>query len=325
MTRSRADRSAPTASTVLHGVLRTRLGDLLVACVLYSSHQIGEAMVPVVIGATISGAVAGGDPGMLLFWLVALAADMAALSASYRFGARASARAKQRSAHALRMRVVRSALEVPPEKAPAPGELLTRASSDADRVGAFVGIVAGSLAAAAALVFAVAVLVATSPVLGVVIVLGTVAVLVLNAAIAGGVARRSAAEQAAAGEAAMLAEDLVRGLRVITGLGVGTTAAVRYRDASVRATRSALRAVDAQAVRRAATVLTGGAYLLVIVGVAGWLAVDGSLSLGALVAALGLAQFLAGPLQTLAGLPAAAARAHAKEHFGAEAGQFAAK
>jgi putative ABC transport system ATP-binding protein len=303
--------AAPTPGSVLRGALRSRSGDLLLACLCYSAHQVGEALVPVVIGAAISGAVAGGDPRMLVLWLVVLAADMTALSLSYRFGARASARAKQRSAHALRMRVVTAVLEGRERAARAPGELLTRAASDCDRVGAFVGIVAASLAAAVALIFATVVLVVTSPLLGAVILVGTPAVLGVNAWIARGVARRSADEQDAAGVAASLTEDLVRGLRVVKGLGAGATAVSRYRAASARATDRAVRSVDAQSLRRGATAVTSGVYLLAIVGTGGWLALSGALSLGGLVAALGLAQFLVGPLQTLAGLPAAAARARA--------------
>ncbi|MBB2966415.1 ABC transporter transmembrane domain-containing protein [Leifsonia aquatica] len=291
----------------------SRRRDMALACLLYSTHQMGEALVPVVIGATVSGAIAGGTPLELGFWLAVLAADFALLSSSYRFGARASARAKQHAGHALRMRVVESILDARPGAVDehAPGELLTRASSDADRVGGFVGVIASALAAAVALVAAAVVLLASSPLLGLVIVIGTVAVLVANAAIARGVEARSGDEQREAGRAAVLAEDLVRGLRVVKGLAAETTASRRYTDASRSATGAATRAVRAHSLRDGVTVMTTGLYLLLVVGVGGWLALSGALSLGGLIASLGLAQFLAGPLQTLAAVPAAAARARA--------------
>ena len=91
-----------------------RRTDLALACLLYSTHQVGEALVPVVIGATVSGAIDGGTPLDLGFWLAVLAADFVLLSFSYRFGARASARAKQHAGHALRMRVVASVLGARP-------------------------------------------------------------------------------------------------------------------------------------------------------------------------------------------------------------------
>jgi len=290
-----------------------RRTDLALACLLYSTHQVGEALVPVVIGATVSGAIDGGTPLDLGFWLAVLAADFVLLSFSYRFGARASARAKQHAGHALRMRVVSRVLGSRPGATDehAPGELLTRASSDADRVGGFVGVIASALAAAVALVAAATVLLLSSPLLGAVIVLGTVAVLAANAAISRGVEARSGDEQREAGRAAVLAEDLVRGLRVVKGLAAETTASRRYTEASRAATGAATRAVRAHSLRDGVTVLTTGLYLLIVVGVGGWLALSGALSLGGLIASLGLAQFLAGPLQTLAAVPASAARARA--------------
>ncbi|OJX77555.1 ABC transporter ATP-binding protein [Leifsonia sp. 71-9] len=291
-----------------------RRTDLALACLLYSTHQVGEALVPVVIGATVSGAIDGGTPLDLGFWLAVLAADFVLLSFSYRFGARASARAKQHAGHALRMRVVASVLGARPGATDehAPGELLTRASSDADRVGGFVGVIASALAAAVALAAAATVLLLSSPLLlGAVIVLGTVAVLAANAAISRGVEARSGDEQREAGRAAVLAEDLVRGLRVVKGLAAETTASRRYTEASRAATGAATRAVRAHSLRDGVTVLTTGLYLLIVVGVGGWLALSGALSLGGLIASLGLAQFLAGPLQTLAAVPASAARARA--------------
>ncbi|UAJ77762.1 ABC transporter ATP-binding protein [Leifsonia sp. ZF2019] len=307
-------RPAPaTGGAVLRRALLDRWSGLARASVLFSGHQVGEALVPVVIGATVSSAIAEGGPEVLVLWLAVLGADFAVLSLSYRFGARASARAEQLAAHGVRMRVVDAVVREQQARGRAwtPGELLVRASSDADRVGAFAGTVASASAALVALVVAVVALLLASPLLGAVIMVGTVAVLLVNAAIARGVARRSAAEQEAAGDAAGLAEDLVRGLRVLAGLSAGAAAVRRFRTASGRATRQAARAVDAQAVRSGATTATTGAYLLLVVGVGGWLALAGVLPLGGLVAALGLARFLAGPLQTLAALPAAAARAHA--------------
>lgn len=275
------------------------------------------------IGATVGGAIDGGTPWELVLWLVVLAAVFVLLSLSYRFGARAAARAKQHVGHDLRLRVVESVLAAPAaDRGPtrttpglaadeAPGELLTRASSDADRVGGLVGVVASALAAVVALVAAATVLLVSSPLLGLVIVAGTVAVLLVNAAVARGVERRSGDEQREAGRAAVLAEDLVRGLRVVKGLAAESAAARRYAVAGRRATAAATAAARAHALRGGVTVATAGAYLLVVVGVGGALALTGALSLGGLIASLGLAQFLAGPLQTLAGVPAAAARARA--------------
>lgn len=296
---------------MLRRAIGARPRDFALACLLYSAHQLGESMVPVLIGAAIGQAVATGSAAALGVWLVLLAADFALLSFSYRFGARASARAKQHAGHALRLAVTERALDPAGGADLAPGELLARASSDADRVGAAVGVLASSVAAVAATVVAIVFLMASSPLLGLLIVAGTLALLGVTSAVSRRLAARSAVEQQAAADATVAAADLVRGLRALAGLGAGRAAAERYRATSRTTTRTAIHAIDAQSTISAVAALLTGLYLMVIAGVGGWLALSGGLGLGRLVSALGLAVFVAGPLQTLTGVPASIARATA--------------
>lgn len=295
--------------SVIRTALSARTGDFAAACLLFSTHQLGESLVPVLVGATIAGAVAQGSAVSLVLWLLVLAADFAVLSFSYRLGARASARAKQQAGHVLRLAVVERALRRDGGADLAPGELLSRASSDADRVGALVGVVASSVAAAVALIAASAFLIAASPLLGCVIVLGALVVVIATSVLSRRVATRAGVEQQATADATLAAADIVRGLRTLAGLGAATTAAERYRATSRRAVRSAEKAVGAEAEIGGIAALLSGVYLTLIAGAGGWLALTGSLGLGSLVSVLGLAVFLTGPLRTLTGLPAAAQRA----------------
>lgn len=294
---------------MLWGALRGRRRDLVLASVLYSTHQLGESMVPVVIGATISQAVAGGSWLSIAIWLAVLAADFAFLSMSYRFGARASMRAKQHVGHQVRMWLTDRVVAPAGGEGYAPGDLLSRASSDASRVGAYAGMLATAIAAAVVLAVSTVVLLTFSLPLGAIIVVGTVVLLAVQNLAARLLQRRSRIEQQQTARATTLAEDMVRGLRVLKGIGIQRNAADEYRKASQSAVHASLHAVSAEASLSSVSALFTGLYLAVIAGVGGWLALTGNLSLGQLVAGLGLARFVIGPMETLSEASADYARA----------------
>ena len=101
------------------------------------SHQVGEAMVPVVVGATIDRAIVTGDAGALAQWLGVLVVTFAVLSFSYRFGDRFLERASETAAHDLRLALTRRILH--PRGGAGEdrlsGGLLSIATSDAAHVG----------------------------------------------------------------------------------------------------------------------------------------------------------------------------------------------
>ncbi|MFJ3957618.1 ABC transporter transmembrane domain-containing protein [Arthrobacter sp. NPDC090010] len=310
--------SAPPATSraaLLWRTVLSRPRDLAAAAVLYSTHQLGEALVPVIIGATISQAIGPtGTPLSIALWLGVLAADFVFLSFSYRFGARASMRSKQHAAHQARLSlagriVLGSAHRGACGDGFQPGDLLTRASSDANRVGAFAGVVASTIAAVVALIAASVFLFGYSPVLAAVILLGTLALLAVQRLATRLLGRRSAVEQDRQAQATGFAEDIVRGLRVLRGIGAQRAAVARYRGLSQEASTAALSAASAGALPTSLHALFTGLYLSVVAGLGGMLALEGQLSLGALISALGLAQFLAGPLGVLSAAHAAQARA----------------
>jgi putative ABC transport system ATP-binding protein len=281
----------------------------VLACVLGSTHQLGESLVPVIIGAVVGNAVDHGSWGSIGWWLVVLAADFGFLSLSYRFGARASMRAQQGTGHAVRMWLTDRATDPAGGVRQPPGDLLSRASSDADRVGAYAGLLATAVAAVAALAVSVALLLWFSPPLGAIIVIAAAALVTAQRGVGGLLRRRSGVEQQRQARATALAEDLIRGLRVLRGVGAGPPAAAGYVQVSQQGADAAVHAVAAQALLTATGRLFTGAYLAVIAGVGGWLALSGRLGVGPLVAGLGLARFEIGPMQVLSEASAAYARA----------------
>lgn len=305
----RQARDTAPGAQLLWRAMSARRRDLVAASIFYSTHQLGESLVPVIIGAVVGQAIAQEGAGRIVAWLGVLAADFAFLSLSYRFGARASARAEQGSAHAARLWLAERVLRDDGAVALAPGDLVSRAGSDCARIGAFADTLALAISRGAVLLFATVVLMLLSPILGVVILAGTALLLLVQNWISQTLERRSGVEQAQIADATAVAEDLIRGLRVLKGIGATRTAAADYSRLSGNAVSAALSAVSAQSLLNAVAVLLTGLYLAAIAGLGGWLALSGHIGLGALVSALGLAQFVIDPMGTVAGIHTGYARA----------------
>ncbi|WP_428933860.1 ABC transporter transmembrane domain-containing protein [Streptomyces sp. ACT015] len=301
----------PDASprALLWWALRARRRDLALAALFFSTHQLGEALVPVVVGAAVGDAVQDGTPDELAGWLGLLAADFLLLSLSYRFGARAAQRAAQHAEHLARGRLTAAVLRPTGGVRLLPGDLLSRAAGDASRVGACARTLASTVAAVVVLLAATLLLVRISPLLGALVVVGTAALLAAQNRLSGTLRRTSAAEQARQADAAALAEDLVRGLRVLKGIGAERTVAADYARVSRDAVLAARRAASAEAALLSLGTVFTGLYLTAVAAAGGSLALDGRLGLGEFIAALGLARFVIGPMRVVAAARAGYARA----------------
>ncbi|GAA4534214.1 ABC transporter ATP-binding protein [Amycolatopsis samaneae] len=272
------------------------------ASVLAAGHQAGEALVPVVIGVVIDRAVAGGSAWVLLGWLVVLGAVFAVLSTCYRFGARAAEQAAERSAHELRLDLGRRVLHPGggAETGNLAGELVSIGTADARRVGVVDAIIPFGVAAFSGLLVSAVLLLRMSVPLGLLVLLGTPPILVLAHLIGKPLERRSEAEQARSAHASGVATDLVTGLRVLKGIGAETAAVERYRRTSRSSLLATLRAARAQSWHHGALLALTGIFIAVVALVGGNLALDGHLSVGDLVAAVGLAQYLITPFSVFA-------------------------
>ncbi|MBW0101280.1 ABC transporter ATP-binding protein [Pseudonocardia sp. KRD291] len=310
---------APTGAVNRTSVLRTSVrafrGRLIGGTVLLCSHQAGEALVPVLVGVVIDTAIATGDVTALIGWLLVLALDFVWLSYSYRFGARLVLHADLHADARLRLEVARRLLDQRggAEAGRLPGGITSVAVADAKRVAVVNFWVPTGLAALAAVAVAAVSLLRISVPLGLLILLGTPPLLWLVQLVGRPLERRSGAEQERAARAAGTAGDLVSGIRVLKGIGAERAAAERYARTSGTALSATLRATRAEAGFLGTVELANGLFLAVIAFVGGGLALSGSITVGGLVAAVGLAQFLVGPLQTtgLAGARLAQARASA--------------
>jgi ABC-type multidrug transport system fused ATPase/permease subunit len=296
------------ARSVKGQIRRVAVGSAL-GCV----HQLGEALVPVLIGVVIDQAVAGRNAGRLMLWLGVLAVMYVTLSWSFRLGAKAGERGAEEAAHTLRLAVVGRVLDARggAEDGRLPGELANVATEDAKRVGAVnMALMSGIWAVAGVAVSAVALLLISVP-LGLIVLLGTPVLLWLGHLLSKPLERRSEAEQDRAAHASGVAADLVAGLRVLKGLGAQQAAVERYRRTSRISLAATLRSARAESWQTGLVLALTGGFIALIALVGGRLALNGSLTLGQLVSAVGLALFLLGPLETFAWVNAELAQGRA--------------
>jgi putative ABC transport system ATP-binding protein len=265
------------------------------------THQACEAMVPVVIGVIIDEAVATGSSGALLARLGLLAVLFLVLSTCYRTAARITDGAGEHAAHRIRLDLAAKVLDPRggADTGRLPGALTAVATGDAERVGAVAAALSYGISAVAGLAVSAVVLLRISVPLGLLILLGVPPLLWIGHRISRPLERRSEVEQERAAHASGVAADLVAGLRVLKGIGAEQAAVSRYRRTSQDSLAAALRAARSRAWHDGAILALTGVFIAVIGLVGAHLAMRGAISIGELVAAVGLAQFLLGPFQLL--------------------------
>lgn len=138
--------------------------------------------------------------------------------------------------------------------------------------------------------------------LGVGVLIGVPLIVGLLHALAPWMTRRAAAQQAAIAHTTAMATDLVRGVRVLRGIGAEKHALGRYEQASQQAYGAALAAARWRGMLLGSSEAASGVLLTAVAGIAGLFALDGRITVGEFVTVIGLAQFLAEPVRMLGGV-----------------------
>ncbi|MFJ4222904.1 ABC transporter transmembrane domain-containing protein [Microbacterium sp. NPDC089695] len=287
----------------------------------FCGHQLAEVMVPVAVGVVIDRAIAPGDPVALGWALAFLVAVFAVLICAWQLGDRAGTVVYARGEHALRQGVLGLALHRRTRR-PA-GEVLTISSSDAGQTAGFFWVIAEQAAAATAVLVACITLLTIAWPLAVAVVIGTLVQAFLVHVVSGGLRRRGYEAQKQAARLDAVSTDFATGLRVLGALGGASRATRRYVAESAVAAEAAYRAEKAAAGLTALNLLVSGLAFTGIAMLGGWLALDGAITVGGFVTAMGLAQTIRGPLQSLGYLPAAIASKHGSARRIAEFSQDA--
>lgn len=275
--------------------------------------QLCEALVPVMIGVTIDVGIETGEVGPFLLACAGIVVIFACLSYGYRYGALFLTRALQDESHRLRVEVADKAVQ-PVDDPRLAGEWLSLATADAEKVAELVYQVAFTAASIVTVSLIAVYLARTDVTLALVILFGLPVTLAITQLVTPAIARRTSREQSAIAHVAGIAGDLIAGIRPLKGIGAESTASARYREASRAARHSSIVTARSWGYMTGLTTLVSGLFLALVALLAGTRAIDGELSLGALVAIVGLTQFLAEPIKLLGDLSAqfAASRASAR-------------
>jgi ABC-type multidrug transport system fused ATPase/permease subunit len=262
---------------------------------------LSNGLSPVIIGRAIDEAVADLDLHRLLTWIGVLAGTFAAGMVASWFGRRLLNRSILVIGHDLRMEVtdrIQHPRGVGGRRRTA-GELLSVASSDTQRVADAVIMVVFPVAEVASVLYVGVMMLTISVPLGVAVLIGGPLLVWIALLAAGPLRRRSGSRQAALARAAATATDVVQGLRIIKGLGAVDTVRGRYTDVSHDAYRRTVDANLAQARLNVVTEISGALYVIAVAVAAAWLALQGRMSIGELITAIGLTQFVIMPMTML--------------------------
>jgi ABC-type multidrug transport system fused ATPase/permease subunit len=279
--------------------------------------QVGESAVPVVTGLAIDRALATGDTGQLLLWIGVLVGLYVTLTAGARLTNRLNAYALQVLQHRLRATLSTQVLHPVDGTTRAPdGEVVSTMTNDVGRLANAVLLTTVTISRIASVGFIGASLLATHWPLGVAVLVGAPAVVWLMGVLSERLSNDTRVYQDLLGATVGRATDLVAGYRVIKGIHAETEATRRYRQASQETLIGAHRNAGLLGRFQMASGAVNAIFVAVVTGLAGWFAVDGQLSIGGLIATVGLTQALLPQIEgvvrlsipNLAGARASAAR-----------------
>ena len=256
---------------------------------------VSNGLSPVIVGRAID------DLDHVFRWIGVLAVTFAVGMVASWFGRRLLNRSILVIGHDLRMAVtdrIQDPRGVGGRRRTA-GELLSIASSDTQRVADAVFMAVFPVAEIASVLYVGIMMLAISIPLGIAVLVGGPLLVWIALLAAGPLRRQSGRRQSALARAAATATDVVQGLRILKGLGAVDTVRGRYTDVSDTAYRRTVDANLAQARLNAVTETTGALYVVAVAVAAAWLALQGQMSIGELITAIGLTQFVIMPMTML--------------------------
>ncbi len=272
------------------------------AMLLAITWQIGESAVPVVMGLAIDRALAAGDAGQLMLWIGVLLVLYVALTMAARFTGRLNVTALQLLQH--RLRATLSSRVLHPRHTtvrPPDGGVVSTMTNDVARVSFAVLLLTMSISRIVSIVFIAASLLVVHWLLGVLVLVGAPLVVWLMGMLSRRLSRSTRDYQDLLAATVGRAGDLVAGYRVIKGIRAEAEATRRYRQASQQTLVGARRNAAVLGRFLVASGVVNGVFVAAVTGLAGWFAVDGQLSIGGLIATVGLTQALLPQIEGIVG------------------------
>lgn len=265
--------------------------------------QVGESAVPVVMGLAIDRALATGDAGQLALWLGVLVALYVALTSAARLALRLTTYAVQLLQHRLRGTLSTSVLHPADGTAHAPdGSVVSVMTNDVARLANAAILVTMPVARIAAIGFISVSLLTMHWLLGLVVLIGAPVAVWLMGLLSERYSRDTRKYQELLASTVRRATDIVAGYRVVKGMGKRAEAEAtrRYQQASQEALVGAQRNAGLLGRFLMGSGMVTGVFIAAVMGLAAWFTVDDQLSIGELIAAVGLTQALLPQIESIA-------------------------
>jgi ABC-type multidrug transport system fused ATPase/permease subunit len=281
-------------------VMRGQQATLLGGMTFGTIWMVAQAIMPALIGKAIDQGVANGNTSKLLFWagmlMLAGVVQAAAGIIRHRFAVMNWLMGAYRTVQVITRHSVKLGATL--SKRVATGEVVAIGTADLAQIGNALDVY--GRAAGALISFAVVsvILLRASVTLGLVVLIGVPVLLLAITPILRPLQRRSMTQREQMGELTTLASDIVGGLRVLRGIGGEDVFHDRYSRDSQRVRLAGVRVAKMQSLLDALQVLLPGLFVVVVVWLGARFAVQGTISVGELVAFYGYAAFLMMPLRT---------------------------
>ncbi|MFJ1565798.1 ABC transporter ATP-binding protein [Streptomyces erythrochromogenes] len=293
-----------SGSGILRTALRRNIGAMARGTVLMGLYQAGETAFPIALGLIVEHTMRERSPGALVLSIAALAVIITTVSLSWRFGMRILQKANTTEAHRWRVRVADCGLQpVARDVDLKSGEVLTIATEDADQTADIIEVVPLLISSLVAVLVAAVALGLADLRLGLLVIVGTVAILSILSVMSRRIGSSTREQQARVARAGTKVADLITGLRPLHGFGGNHAAFGSYRKVSTEAKRQAVTVAGVNGAYAGTAMALNSALAVAVTLTAGWLAFDGRITIGELVMAVGLAQFIMEPLKLFSDMP----------------------
>ncbi|QFG23270.1 ABC transporter ATP-binding protein [Actinomadura sp. WMMB 499] len=298
------DTGPRTGSEILRTTLRRNARAMTGGTVLMGMYQAGETAFPIALGLIVEHTMRDRSPGALGLAIVALAVITATVSFSWRFGMRILQKAGTTEAHRWRVAVAGRGLRpVAVDTDLKAGEVLTVATEDADQTADIIEVVPLLISSLVAVLIAAVTLAMADVRLGLLVIVGTVAILSTLSVLSRRIGAATREQQARVARAGAKVADLIVGLRPLRGFGGNHAAFRSYRKVSEEAERQAIGVAGANGAYAGTALALNAVLATAVTLLAGRLAFQEQISVGELVMAVGLAQFIMEPLKLFSEMP----------------------
>ncbi|MFI8391072.1 ABC transporter ATP-binding protein [Streptomyces sp. NPDC085540] len=291
-------------SDILKTALRRNIGAMTWGTVLMGLYQAGETAFPIALGLIVEHTMQDRSPGALALSIGALAVIITTVSLSWRFGMRILQKANTTEAHRWRVRVADCGLEpVARDTGLKSGEVLTIATEDADQTADIIEVVPLLISSLVAVLVAAVALGLADVRLGLLVIVGTALILSILSVMSRRIGSSTREQQARVARAGAKVADLITGLRPLHGFGGNHAAFRSYRKVSTEAKRQTITVAGVNGAYTGTATALNAALAAGVTLTAGWLAFNGRITVGELVMAVGLAQFIMEPLKLFSDMP----------------------